>query len=143
MNKVMIIAQALILAIGSFLMKNKGATLISIVGGFLTAFWNVALAPFTIFFAVLYGFLVDVSLSILRVEVENGDVKTYKVVIAVTFSTLLVGLGSYWVTVHVMDLLPSSPLIEALILIMGTISGAVGGYLASFLWNHYLKNIKI
>jgi hypothetical protein len=143
LNKMLIVAQALLLALGTFLVKNKGATLISLVGGFLTALWNVALAPFTLFFALLYGFLVDISFSILRVKVENGDVKSYRIVAAMTLSTMLVGLLSYYVTVHLIHLIPSSLLTEVMILIMGTISGALGGYLASFVWNHYLKDIKI
>ncbi len=141
-NKMLIGIQALMLALGALLYRSKGATFISLVGGVLTALWNAALAPFTLFFALLYGLLVDASFILLKMDAAHSGNITIKLVIAMTASTMVVGLASYYVTVHLTGLLPSSPLLEIMILVAGIINGAVAGYLASLIWNSYLKTFK-
>lgn len=130
------------LALGALLYRSKGAIFISLIGGVLTALWNVALAPFTLFFALLYGLLVDSSFLLLKIDVAYSKAMTIKVVTAMTASTMIVGLSSYYMTVHLTGLLPSSPPLEIMILFVGTINGAVAGYLASLIWNRYLKTFK-
>ena len=93
------------------------------------------LAPFTVFFSLLYGVFVDACFSFLKINVAKGEVKTAKLVTVMTLSTMLVGLISYYVTVHLMELMPRSLMIEIMTLVVGTLSGAVAGYLASFIWN--------
>jgi len=142
-NKMLISIQALMLALGTLLLKKQGATFVSLIGGVLTALWNVAFAPFTLFFALLYGLLVDAFFLLFRIDVAHGEVKAAKVVTAMTMSTSLVGFASYYVTVHLMALIPRSLPLEVLILVMGTISGAVAGYFASLIWNNHLKNPRL
>jgi len=105
--------------------------------------WNVAFAPLTLFFALLYGLLVDAFFLLFRIDVAHGEVKATKVVTAMTMSTSLVGFASYYVTVRLMALIPRSLPLEVLILVMGTISGAVAGYFASLIWNNHLKNLRL
>ncbi|MCW3984888.1 MAG: ECF transporter S component [Candidatus Bathyarchaeota archaeon] len=148
-NKMLIGIHALMLALGTLLLKKQGATFVSLIGGVLTALWNVAFAPFTLFFALLYGLLVDAFFLLFRIDVAHGEVKATKVVTAMTMSTSLVGFASYYVTVHLpstralMALIPRSLPLEVLILVMGTISGAVAGYFASLIWNSHLKNLRL
>ena len=149
-NKMLIGIHALMLALGTLLLKKQGATFVSLIGGLLTALWNVAFAPFTLFFALLYGLLVDAFFLLFRIDVAHGEVKATKVVAAMTMSTSLVGFASYYVTVHLTDvtvhlmaLIPRSLPLEVLILVMGTISGAVAGYFASLIWNNHLKNLRL
>ncbi|MCK4478273.1 hypothetical protein KAU88_07080 [Candidatus Bathyarchaeota archaeon] len=142
-NKMLISIQALMLALGTLLLKKQGATFVSLIGGVLTALWNVAFAPFTLFFALLYGLLVDAFFLLFRIDVAHGEVKATKVMTAMTMSTSLVGFTSYYVTVHLMALIPRSLPLEVLILVMGTISGAVAGYFASLIWNNHLKNLRL
>jgi hypothetical protein len=140
LNKMLVGIQALVLALGALLYRSKGATFISLIGGILTALWNIAFAPFTLFFALLYGLLVDFSFLLLKISahVAYGKTLTIKLVTAMTVCTLIVGLASYYVTVHLTGLLPRSLSLEIMILVAGTINGAVAGYLASLIWNNYL-----
>ena len=142
MNKMLIVVQALLLALSSLLLGMMGATYVASIGGVLTSLWNFALAPFTLAFAIFFGLLVDGFFFLFKVNIAEGRVETGRLVVAMTLSTMLVGVLSYYVTVHLMGLMPQNPLLEAFVLVMGTISGAIGGYLASTIWNRHLKNVK-
>ena len=141
-NKMLIIVQALMLALGALLLHKWGATLVSLTVGVLSALWNVAVAPFTFVFALFYGLLVDFFFTLLKVSIVGGEVKTVRLVTAMTISTLLVGAASYYATVHLMQLIQSNILIEVIILVAGTISGAAGGYLAKIIWSKYLQSAE-
>ncbi|UCE43744.1 MAG: hypothetical protein JSV57_05175 [Candidatus Bathyarchaeota archaeon] len=141
-NKMIVVFQALLLALGSLLLEKMGATYVALIGGFLTALWNFALAPFTLIFALLFGMLIDGSFLLLRVSTVEGRVNPSRLVVALTLSTALVGASSYYTTVHLMDLIPRNPVMEMVILIVGTISGAVAGYITSLVWNRHLRNAQ-
>ena len=142
LNKMLIGVQALLLALAALLLEKWGATFVSIVSGSLTAIWTISSAPFTFIFAILYGLLVDASFSILKVQSVNENVKTRRLIAAMTVSTLAVGVVSYYSTVRLTGILPENLGLEILIFTLGTINGAVAGYLASVLWNGYVKNLK-
>jgi len=127
LNKLLIVVHALLLAVGALLLRKMGATYVALIGGVLSAMWNLALAPFTFLFAVLFGLSVDCFFFLFKVDIVQEKVGRGRLVAAMTFSTLLVGISSYYVSVH-LRLLPQSPLTEAIILVIGTISGAVAGY---------------
>jgi len=59
-------------------------------------------------------------------------------VVAVTLSTAVVGLISYYVTTHILALLPRNLVLEVSILVAGIINGLVGGYLAALIWRRVL-----
>lgn len=141
-DKMFVILHALLLALGSLLLKYMGATYVALIGGFLTALWRSALAPFTFLFALTYGLSVDSFFFILKINPAQGNMKTRRLVAAMTVSTGLVGLISYYVTVFIFGLVERNPLLEVGILAIGTFNGAVAGYLASIIWNRYLKNVK-
>lgn len=143
LNKMMIVIQALLLAIGSLIIKEMGATHIALIGGILTALWNLALAPFTFSFALLFGLSVDGFFFLFKVDIADGKVKTSRLVAAMTLSTMLVGVSSYYATAYLAGLVARNPLIEILILVTGTISGSIAGYLASLVWNKHLKSVKL
>lgn len=141
-NKMLIGVHAFVIAIGALLAGKWGATFVSLIEGILTASWNIALAPFTLIFSLSYGLLVDLSFSLFRVNAEKGEVKTGRLIISMTVSTMLVGFMSYYVTVHQLELMPRSLPLEAIILFVGTASGALAGYFASLFWNKHLRNVK-
>jgi hypothetical protein len=141
-NKVIVIVQALLLALGALLLEKMGATYVAVVGGFLTAMWNLALVPFTFFFAILFGMLVDGAFFLFRVDIVEGRVKANRLVAAMTVSTMLVGILSYYTTVHLLELIPRNLVMEVVIIVMGTISGAVAGYIAALVWNERLKDVR-
>lgn len=144
-NKMFVVIQALLLAVGALILGKMGATYIALIGGILTALWNPALAPFTISFALLYGLLVDGFFFLFKVDIVEGRVATSRLIAAMTLSTMLVGVSSYYATTHLLDLdlIPRNLSIEIIILIMGTISGSTAGYFASLIWNRYLRNARL
>ena len=139
MNKMFIVVQALLLGLGSLLLNKKGATYVAVVGGVLTALSNIALAPFTFSFALLYGLLVDGLFFIFTVNTVNGKVKTTRSITAMTLSTVLVGLPSYYTSVW-LGLIPRNLPLEVTILSVGIVSGVIAGYFVSIIWNKQLAN---
>jgi hypothetical protein len=142
-NKIIVVVQALLLALSSLLLRRFGATYSGLIGGVLTALWNLALAPFSFAFALLFGLLVDGLFFLLKVDVLEGEVNITRTVAAMTLATAFVGVLSYYSTTHLIGLIPRNLVIEIIILVTGTISGAVAGYLTSVLWNKYLRNVKL
>jgi len=142
-NKMIVVVQALLLALSSLLLRRFGATYSGFIGGALTALWNLALAPFSLIFALLFGLLVDGFFFMLQVDVLGEEVNVIRMVVAMTLVTAFVGVLSYYSTTHLIELIPRNITMEIIILVMGTISGAVAGYLASVIWNKYLRNMKL
>jgi hypothetical protein len=124
--------QAMLLSLGYLLVGAPGATLISLVGGSLTAVWRAPLAPFTLGFALLFGALIDALCLVFKAKDGKGTVKELRVILAVTISTMITGVLSYNVTV--MFGFPMEPSLGYMMLVAGTVSGAVGGYLSLVLW---------
>lgn len=137
-DKAFVVVQALLLSLGYLLLGAPGATYISLIGGLLIAFWRAHLAPFTIAFALLYGLSIDALSSVLKARGVEGNVRQKNLIAAVTISTIIVGLASYFSAV-VFELLPRNPLIEMSILISGVISGVIGGYFSIVIWKKILE----
>lgn len=140
-DKMFIVVHALLLGLGSLLLKRMGATYVAVIGGILTALWRSAFAHFTLLFAILYGFFVDGFFFIFKVNIAEGKVETTRLVTSLILSTALVGFLSYYVTVLLLGLLPRNLILEVGVIALGIISGAIAGYLDSIIWNAYLKNI--
>jgi len=140
-DKAVVVIQALLLALGFLLLGSPGATYVALVGGLLTTLLRMPFAPFTILFTLMYGLLVDGLSSIFRVKSSEVHTKAGRLVLSMTLSTALVGLLSYYITVFALGLLPRNPMLEIIILVTGTISGALGGYLAVFLWRRNLRHL--
>lgn len=137
MDKIFIVVQALLLALGALLVGRMGATYVAAIGGVLTALWRIALAPFSFSFALLYGLLVDGCFFLFRIRDARGKARTARLVVAMTLSTMIAGLSSYYVTV-VLGLVPRNLLLEIIVLFAGTLNGVLAGYFASIIWNKYL-----
>jgi len=142
-DKMFIVLHALLLALSSLLLRRMGATYVAVIGGVLTALWRTALAPFTFVFALLYGLFVDGFFFIFKVNPTEGNMKTRRLVASMTVSTALLGLISYYMTVFMFSLVERNPVLEVGILVIGILNGAFAGYLASIIWNRYLKNVKV
>jgi len=140
-DKAFVLFQALLLSMGYLFLGAPGATYISLVGGLLTALWRAPFAPFTIAFALLYGFLIDAVSSIVKVRDVNNDVKDKRLIAAVTVSTVVVGLASFYTSV-VFEILPRNSLLEMGVLVAGVINGIIGGYLSVMIWKRIFKRPK-
>jgi len=137
-DKIFVVVQALLLSLSYLLLGAPGATYISLIGCLLTAFWGAHLAPFTIAFALLYGLSIDALSSVLKARGAEGNVRQKNMIAAVTISTTIVGLASYFSAV-VFELLPRNSLMEMGILISGVISGSIGGYFSIVIWKKILE----
>lgn len=133
-DKVVVIVQAIFLALGHLLLGGFGATSVALIGGVITAIWRASTALFTLSFALIYGLLVDILSLALKVKTKEGDVETWKLTVVMTISTAFVGLISYYVTVYLLALLPRNPVFEAVIITAGVMNGVGGGYLAAVIW---------
>lgn len=137
MDKAFMFFQAMLLSLGYLLIGVPGATIISLIGGSLTAIWRAPLAPFTIGFALLFGGLIDAFCFVFGAKDRDGNVKRKQLILAVTLSTMITGLAGYFLTVE-FELMPMDPTLGMLILISGTLSGVVGGFLSIVLWKKLL-----
>jgi hypothetical protein len=139
-DKMFIIIESVLLATSALMIRRFGATYVGVIGGILAAFLRPALGLFAFLFAVLYGVLIDVSFSALKVH-SKEKVKLSRMVVALAISTGLVGFLSYYTTGVLLAVLPMESSLAAPILIMGIISGAIGGYLTTVLWNKHFRRM--
>jgi hypothetical protein len=142
LDKMFVVVQALLLALGALLLGRLGATYVAAVGGVLTALWRIALAPFSLGLAILYGLFVDGFFLALKVKTSDGKVQTGRLVAVMTMSTALIGLFSYYLS-YSFGLVPRNVVLEVVILVVGTLSGAFGGYFALVFWERHLKNVEL
>jgi len=138
-DKMAIAPQTLLLTLGFLSIGPLGATYVAVVGGLLSAIWRAPFAPFTLAFALMYGLLIDGLCYGMKVKGSEGSVKKGRLVGAVTLSTVIVGLSSYYVTVFVFSILPRNPFLEFVILIVGTLNGLIAGYLTLLVWSRIRK----
>jgi hypothetical protein len=154
-NYLMIVVQAVLLAISSLFIHKIGAVYVGAVGGLLTALWNPSLGPFTFFFAFLFGIFVDASIGLFKIKGSREGVNRNRLIAAMALSTLLIAVSSY----SAFAILPSSinisgvsfvslfvqrsTMLDVMVLFMGPATGAVAGYAAAYLWNKYLRHICV
>jgi len=151
-DKTLVAFQALFLTLGALLVGVMGATYVSFVGGILTAFWRASMAPFTLAFALMYGLLVDGLILGFKAKTSKGDVRAPRIVAAVTVSTGIVGLTSYYISVFVAKIITRSPfvvsiagfavnVVDTAILIAGLVNGIIAGYVATYVWKRNLRRL--
>lgn len=141
LDKMTVAVQALFLTLGSLLSKRLGATSVAAVGAALTVLLRPSFAPLTMAFALTYGLLTDGFIFVFRVRYLGGEVRARRLAAAVTLSTTVTGLASYFVTTHILVLLPRNPTLEILILVTGAASGLFGGFLAALVWKRALRHM--
>ncbi len=144
------------MALSGLFIKKVGATYAGAVGGLLTALGSPGLGLFTFIAAVLFGVLVDVALMAFKINGSHKGVNRNRLMVAMAFSTLLIGVITYSASVVVPEyffasaglsnltlFIHRSIALDAMVLFMGPVTGAVAGYAAAYLWNRYLKSIAL
>jgi hypothetical protein len=154
-NYLMMVIQAVFLALSALFIKKAGAMYAGAIGGLLTALLSgSALGPFTFFFSFLFGVYVDLFIFAFKIKGTREGVNRNRLIAAMTLSTLMIAVSSY----SAFALLPQSfnleriafvnlfvqpsPMLTALVLFMGPATGAVAGYAAAYLWNKYLRYLS-
>jgi uncharacterized membrane protein len=135
-DKMFIVVQGLMLALGSLIIGNFGGTYVGFIGGLLTAVLREGFGAFSLIFAIFYGASTDVFLKILNVK-KAEKVKRVNTIIALTLSTAITGVLSMYSTTT-LGLLPFNSTLYAIIILAALLNGVLAGYLATIIWNRYL-----
>ncbi len=155
LNYLIIVVQAVLLALSSLFIPKGGAMYVGAVGGLLTALVSPALGPFTFFFAFLFGVFVDVFLFVFKIKGSPQGVNRNRLIVAMAVATLLIAVSSYSAFAIFPEYIKSqgfsyvslfvqrSTMLDMLVLFMGPVTGGVAGYAASYLWNKYLRHINV
>ena len=143
LDKLLIVVDAVLLALSALFVRNIGATYVGAVGGALVGLLRPSLLPFSFLYFFLYGCMIDLFLFLFRVNATADGVNRNKLVIAMAVNTLLIGFLSYYTVTLFPTLIPSFPALDMIVAFMGPATGATAGYAASYLWNKYLRSIVI
>jgi uncharacterized membrane protein len=139
----LIVVQAVILALANLFLGKAGATYVGLIGGFLSALSRPAFGPFTFLFTFLFGLMVDTFYFAFKVSLTTEGVKRNRVILAMTFSTAIIGFVSYYTTAVYLQIVNLDSMMSGLVILVATGSGISAGYAATYLWNKYLKNISL
>jgi hypothetical protein len=154
-NYLMMVVQAVLLALSSLFIGKAGAMYVGAVGGLLTALLWTSFGVFTFFFAFLFGVFVDFFFFAFHVKGSNEGVNRNRVIAAMALATFMIGVSSYsafavfpdYLSVHEISyfslFIQPSPMFTALVLFMGPAVGATAGYAAAYLWNRYLRHVSV
>ena len=154
-DKILIVVDAVLLSLAALFIKKAGATSVATIGSILTGLWRPSFLPFSLIFTIIYGILVDFFFMSFRIEANAEGVSQKKLIIAMACSTLSIALLSYsvfsyspgtfdnYLAAFPLAFIPRNEVLNMLVIFLGTASGAVAGYAASYLWNKYLKNISV
>ena len=155
LNYLIIVVQAVLLALSALFIPKGGAMYVGAVGGLLTALVSPALGPFTFFFAFLFGVFVDVLLFVFKIKGSSQGVNSNRLIAAMAVATLLIAVSSYSAFAIFPEYINSqsfsivslfvqrSTMLDMLVLFMGPATGAVAGYATAYLWNKYLRHINV
>jgi hypothetical protein len=139
----LIVVQAVILALANLFLGKAGATYVGLIGGFLSALSRPAFGPVTFLFTFLFGLMVDAFSFAFKVASTPEGVNRNRVILAMTFSTAIIGFVSYYITAVYLQIVDVSPMMSGLVIFVATGSGISAGYAATYLWNKYLKNVSL
>jgi hypothetical protein len=141
-DNLLIVVQAVFLGLSSLLIKSTGATYVGIVAGTLIALARPALGPLTFLFTFLFGVAVDFFFIIFKVVPSADGVNRNRTILAMAFSTALIAFLSYYISSLLLKWLPINTMWIIFVVFLGTGSGVTAGYVTSYLWNKYLKNVS-
>ena len=134
----LVVVEVTLLSLSFILLGLGGATFTGAIAGLLINILQPQYSFYPFVLAVFYGLLVDLLSSGLKVR-AGETVSSRRAALALTIASAIVGPVAYYATVHVTPLLPENPMIYATILVVGIVSGAVGGLLSARLWERNLK----
>ena len=137
----LIVVQAVVLALATFFVGKAGATYVGLVGGVLSALARPAFGPVTFLFTFLFGLLVDAFVLAFQVSSTKEGVNRNRVISAMAFSTAIIGFSSYYVTAVYLNLIAFNLVMLGLVIFVAVGSGISAGFAAAYLWNKYLKSI--
>jgi len=146
----LVIFEALLVGLGFALLGRGGATLVELVNGILLTVYEAVsvpvLAPFVLPLALLFGIMVDLLGPLLAARVGTV-VNGKRLAAALTISSAVTGLTAYFATLSALvslGFLPNDPSTDLelgmVVVVIGVVEGAIGGYLAARIWERNLKS---
>jgi hypothetical protein len=137
-DKALILPQATLLSLASLILPKLGGAATATVSGLLMTAWRPSFTPLSLLISVLFGVLMDLFINISKAKNHDGDIRLGRLLAATSIATALTGFVSYYTTVYLMAFMPPNPLIDAMILLGGIVSGFASGLAALVIW----KRIK-
>lgn len=136
----LIIFEAVLLSLSFILLGPGGATYTGLINGLVETPLQLAFGPFAFGVALFYGILVDVFSILLRVTSE-GKVHTRRLVASLSASTIITGLVATYAFIA-LGFGTTAPFLDVYlpVLVVGALSGTIGGFLAARLWDRNLKH---
>ena len=136
----LIIFEAMILSLSFILLGPGGATYTGLVNGLVETPLQLSFGPFALVVALFYGILVDVFSTLLKVTSE-GKVHTTRLVASLSVSTIITGLAATYAFIT-LGFGTTAPFVDVYlpVLVVGALSGTIGGLLAARIWERNLKH---
>jgi len=136
-DKMFIVIQALVFALGSLAIAKSGAIYASFVNGILLSIFRAGFFPFSLLFSLFYGLLIDVAFQTLKVN-RGNNIKAKTLVFSLALVTGITGVVSMFLTTT-LGLIPMVTTMYFGIIVVGVLNGVVAGYLTLFIWKRYLS----
>jgi hypothetical protein len=135
----LIVFEAVVLALSSILLGPGGATYTGFVNGLVETPMQLAFGPFAFGVALFYGILVDAFNTLFRVTSES-KVHTKRLIASLSVSTIITGLVATYAFIT-LGFGTTAPFLDVYlpVLVVGALSGTIGGFLAARIWERNLK----
>lgn len=140
-SSLLIAVQAVLLALAVFFVGSGGATYVGLAGGVLSALSRPTFGPFTFAFTLMFGALVDLLFFVFKVAAPGGKVNRNKTVVAMTLSTAIMAMTTYYMFAALTNILPLDFMLAGMMLFLGVGSGVAAGYSSAYLWNKFLQHV--
>ena len=136
----LIVFEAVVLSLSFILLGPGGATYTGLVNGLVETPLQLAFGPFAFGVALFYGLLVDALSALFKVTSE-GKVRTNRLVASLSVSTVITGMVATYAFIT-LGFGTTAPFLEVYlpVLIVGALSGTIGGFLAARIWERNLKS---
>ena len=136
----LIVFEAVLLSLSFILLGPGGATYTGLINGLVETPLQLAFGPFAIGVALFYGVLVDVFSVLFRVT-SDGKVHARRLVASLSVSTVITGLVATYAFIA-LGFGTTAPFLDVYlpVLVVGALSGTIGGFLAARLWERNLKH---
>lgn len=135
----LIVFEAILLSLSFILLGPGGATYTGLINGLVETPLQLAFGPFVFGVALFYGILVDVFSVLFKVTSE-GRVRPKRLVAALGLSTTITGVAATYAFIA-FGFGTTAPFVYLYlpVLIVGALSGSIGGFLAARIWERNLR----
>jgi len=136
----LIVFEAVVLSLSFILLGPGGATYTGLINGLVETPLQLTFGPFSLAVALFYGVLVDVFSILFRAK-SAGKVHPKRLIASLSVSTVITGLVATYAFVA-LGFGTTAPFLEIYlpVLLIGALSGTIGGFLAARIWERNLKH---